>query len=160
MPLLKKRSAMDLATFVGGIVRALTTGQQALPRARMEQIEKHFTKEDDGLYHPKTTDFKVGDSQTLSVPNYSLAEVNNIGIDSAIIRCSARIVEVEQSDINCEITSHDKQVKYCVVPSSNGNGGKNFEIEIRFSRRTENEAASRILENLNGLIELETIENN
>ena len=152
----KRRATMDLATFVSGIVRALTKGQQALPRARMEQIEKHFERETEtGFYKPKTTDFKISEKQALSIPNYCSSRTNNIGIDSAIIRCSARIVDVEQTDLNCPLTDHKSEVKYCVVPSTPDK--KSFEIEIKFSKKSDCEAENKLTEILNGLIEVETI---
>ena len=87
------KKGVDLASFVGGIVRALTKGQQALPKARREQITKHFEYDDtENLYRPKTLDFEISAGQVVKVPTFSLARVNNIGIDSAVISCSARIV--------------------------------------------------------------------
>ena len=151
----KKSNGVDLATFVGGIVRALTKGQQALVKSRREQITKHFT-EKDGKLIPNVKLFQFGEGQVLPVPTYSLSRVNNIGIDSALIKCSAKIVDIEKHDINCDITDHNQGVKYIVMPSS-GKGGDNFEIEIKFSKRMDCEAEEQLIQNLNGLIEVETI---
>ena len=108
MSLFKKRG-IDLATFVSGLVRALTTAQQALPAARMDQIKKHFKQDDQtGVYHPVCKVFQVSDTQQVTMPNFCLSRVNQIGIDSALIRCSAKIVDVDHSELECELSSHDK----------------------------------------------------
>ena len=70
-----KKGGIDLATFVGGIVRALTKGQQALAKSRMENITKHFEKDSEGIYKPNLMTFQVGKGQVLSVPKYVLSHV-------------------------------------------------------------------------------------
>lgn len=150
-----KKKGIDLATFVGGIVRALTKAQQALPHARREQISKHFEQdENSGHYKPKILTFEVSPDQVVKIPTYSLARVNNIGIDSAIISCSARIIHVEQNQLNCDITDHDSEAVYSVVPSRNGRG--NFEIKIRFEKKLDCEAENKLAEFLQGTVEVET----
>lgn len=114
------KRGIDLASFVSGLVRALTKGQQALPLARMEQIKKHFDQDDQGIYHPKIKTFQLNEKQQVSVPTYSLAAVNAIGIESAMIKCSAKIVEVEQDEIDCDLSDESKRVRYCVTPSKKG----------------------------------------
>ena len=152
-----KKGGIDLATFVSGIVRALTKGQQALVKARREQISKHFTQDEKtGIYHPNLMTFQVGEGQIISVPKYVLSRVNNIGLDSAIVRCSAKLVDIEESEIDCELTDHDSQVKYFVKPSSPKN--KTFEIEMKFSKKQDCEADERLTEGLLGLVEVQPIE--
>ncbi len=153
-----KRPGIDLATFVGGIVRALTKGQQALPKSRREQLEKHFTKDDAGIYHPIVSVFQINEQQQVTVPNYALSRVNNIGIDSAVIRCSAKIVEVDHQEIDCELSDADHQVIYHVRPACNGSD-RSFEIEINFSKKEDCEAENRLSEYLNGLVEIQDINN-
>ncbi len=148
----KKNRGIDLATFVGGLVRALTKGQQALPKARREQIEKHFDKNADGQYVPKMLDFKLNESQQVSVPSYCLSRVNNIGIDSAIIKCSAKLVDIEQKQIDCELSDHTHQVKYYVQPANRFNS--TFDIEIKFNKRMDSEPDQKLTEFLIGLIEV------
>lgn len=145
-----KKSGIDLATFVAGIVRALTKGQQALVRARQEQIAKHF-EEKDGMLVPRIKRFYLGNGQVLPVPAYCLSRVNSIGIESASITCAARLVEFDVEDVDCDITDHDQQVRYIVSPAKNGHG--DFEIDIRFSRRTNCEAEDRLNEYLTGLMD-------
>ena len=150
------KKGVDLASFVGGIVRALTKGQQALPKARREQITKHFEYDDtEKLYRPKTLDFEISAGQVVKVPTFSLARVNNIGIDSAVISCSARIVSVEDSELNCELADHTSLVKYEVIPARSGRG--NFDIKIRFEKKTDCEAEEKLNEFLQGLVEIETV---
>lgn len=147
---------MDLASFVGGIVRALTKAQQALPKARREQITKHFDyDEEQKTYRPKTMDFEISKGQRVQVPTFVLARVNNIGIDSAVVSCSARIVNVEDVPLDCELSDHDSLVKYEVTPSRSGRG--NFEIKIRFEKKTDCEAEEKLAEFLQGLIEVEAV---
>ena len=115
------KKGVDLASFVGGIVRALTKGQQALPKARREQISKHFDYDEaKNLHRPKTLDFEISAGQVVKVPTFSLARVNNIGIDSAVVSCAARIVSVEDSELNCELADHNSLVKYEVIPARSG----------------------------------------
>ena len=151
-----KKGGIDLATFVSGIVRALTKGQQALPKARREQIEKHFDKDPEtGLYKPKMMVSELCRYQVVNVPSYSLARVNNIGIEAAIIKCSARIVDVDQEEIDCELADHTHQVKYFVKPATPNN--KSFEIEIKFSKKQDCEAESKLAEYQDGLVEVQPV---
>ena len=142
----KKDQGVDLAAFVGGIVRALTKAQQALPYARMKQIEKHFDKDEEGVYHPKMIPVQVNEHEVVNVPQYALAKVNNIGIETAIIKCSAKIVAVENEEIDCELTDTKSRVRYYVKPSDPLN--KSFEIEIKFSKRTDCEAEELLMEKI------------
>ncbi len=151
-----KKGGIDLATFVGGIVRALTKGQQALAKSRMENITKHFEKDAEGIYQPNLMTFQVGKGQVLSVPKYVLSRVNNIGLDSAIVRCSAKLVDIEASDIECELSDHDSEVKYFVKPA--GPSNKTFEIEMKFSKKQDCEADERLTEGLLGLVEVQPVE--
>lgn len=150
------KKGVDLASFVGGIVRALTKGQQALPNARREQIEKHFDyDESEKVYRPKTFDFEISEGQRVKVPTFVLARVNNIGIDSAVISCAARIVDVADTELNCELTDHNSLVKYEVIPARSGRG--NFEIKIKFEKKLDCEAENKLAEFLQGLVEVETV---
>ena len=151
-----KRQGIDLATFVSGIVRALTKGQQALPKARREQIEKHFDRDEHGVFHPKTHVFQINDHQQVTIPTFSMARVNQIGIDSALIKCAARIVDIEQHEIDCELSDHTHQVTYSVQPATDNN--KSFEIEIKFSRRMDTETENKLDEFLRGLVEIQDID--
>ena len=146
---------VDLATFVGGIVRALTKGQQALVKSRKDLIDKHFTSDNNGIYHPNMMKFKVGEHQIINMPTYVLSRVNNIGLDSALIRCSATLVDIKKESVNCELTDHDSQVKYFVKPASKSN--KTFEIEMKFSRKQSCEADERLSEGLLGLVEVQPL---
>ena len=150
-----KKGGVDLASFVGGLVRALTKAQQALPRSRREQIEKHFDKDDNGIYHPKMTTFQLNDHQQVSVPNYSLSRVNNIGIESAIIRGCARIVDIEDNEMNCELTDHSHLATYYVKAA--GPMSKSFEIEIKFAKKLDCESENRLAESLDGLVEVQPV---
>lgn len=149
-----EKRGIDLASFVGGIVRALTKGQQSLVKARREQISKHFEENDDGVMVPKVKKFKVGEDQILPVPTFCFSRVNSIGIDAAKITCSAKLVEFKKEDMECELADHDQQVKYIVVPAKNGRG--DFEIDIKFGRKTDCEAEDRLNEYLTGLMEVES----
>lgn len=148
-----KKKGIDLATFVGGIVRALTKAQQALPKSRREQIEKHFEKNEDGHYVPKMMTFQLNESQTISVPNYSFSRVNNIGIDSAVVKCCARIVEIEDEEIECELADHNSIATYFVRPCTPLN--KSFEIDIKFSKRTDIEAQNQLYQVLDAMVEVQ-----
>ena len=81
-----------------GIVKALCDGQQAMPQARREHLEHHMVLGDDGLYRPKMFDVEIEDGRIISVPTYSLAQVNSIGIRSARVKCGARLVGVEETE--------------------------------------------------------------
>ena len=153
------RKGVDLASFIGGIVRALTKGQQALPKARREQITKHFDyDESENVYRPKTMDFEIAAGQMVKIPTFSLARVNNIGISDAVVSCAARIVSVEDMPTDCEITDHTSLVKYEVIPARSGRG--NFEIKIRFEKKDDCEAENKLNEFLQGLVEVEISSNN
>ena len=150
------KKGVDLASFVGGIVRALTKAQQALPKSRIEQIEKHFDYDEaENLYRPKMLDFKITKNQLVKMPTFSLARVNNIGICDAVVSCSARIVSVEDVPTDCEITDQKSLVKYEVIPARSGRG--NFDIKIRFEKKTDCEAEEKLNEFLQGLVEIETV---
>ena len=84
-----------------------------------------------------------------------MARVNQIGIDSALIKCAARIVDIEQHEIDCELADHTHQVTYCVQPATDNN--KSFEIEIKFSRRMDTETENKLDEFLRGLVEIQDI---
>lgn len=151
-----KKKGVDLASFVGGMVRAFTKGQQALPKARREQIEKHFDYDSEAdIYRPKKMVFEVAEGQSVSVPSFLLGLVNPMGIDKAQITCAARIVSVEDSEIDCELADHDSLVKYKVIPARSGRG--NFEIRIQFEKKMDCEAENKLAEFLQNTVEVETV---
>ena len=149
-----RKSGVDLASFVSGIVRALTKGQQALPKARREQIHKHFTRDDEtGEYSPVMSVFRLNDSQAVSVPNFCMSRTNTIGIESATVVCSARIVDVENEDIDCDFSDEKTRVKFHVKPS-NPDDKNSFQITINFLKRTDDEAENLLYQSLDNLIEV------
>ena len=147
------RHGIDLTTFVGGLVRSLTKAQQVLSKARRERIEKHFVKDDDGVFQPVIDKYAIGDNQMLPMPTFCMAQTNAIGIDAARITCAAKLVDFNVEDIDCEFSDHKKQVTYIVQPVKSGRG--DFEIEIKFGRKMDCEAEDRLNEYLTGLIETE-----
>lgn len=149
MGILKKRG-VSLSSFVRGIVKALCDGQQAMPQARREHLEHHMIMGEDGLYRPKTFDVEVDQGRVISVPTYSLAQVNSIGIRSARVKCDARLVDVEETE-KTDCFAHDGT--YCtfrVNPAMEK--AKSIEIEIEFSQRAHSEAEHRLIESLDGMV--------
>ena len=151
-------SGVDLASFVSGFVRALTTAQQALPKYRREQIQKHFNQDEKtGVFTPKMSVFRLNDQQSVSVPTFCMARTNTIGIESAEIECSARVVHVYEEEIDCEYSDEKNRVKFHVKPST-PNDKNTFTIKINFEKRTDDEAENLLYQNLNSLIEVYTHE--
>ena len=72
------------------------------------------------------------------------------------MRCSAKLVDIEASDIECELSDHDSEVKYFVKPA--GPSNKTFEIEMKFSKKQDCEADERLTEGLLGLVEVQPVE--
>ena len=153
MPIFRKRG-VSLSQFVRGTVKGLTDGQQAIPHAREEFLECHMeTVEVDGehLYRPKTITIELLEGRRITVPTYTLAQVNTIGIDSASVTCSARIVDLKQAEKCGEMTCGEHHAVFEVMPSS---GGKNsFEMTINFQQRDPSESEARLIESLNSLVE-------
>ena len=105
---------------------------------------------DDGLYRPKTFDVEIEEGRVISVPTYSLAQVNSIGIRSAKVRCDARLVDVVETEKK-ECFAHDGTVcTFRVNPAMDR--AKSIEIEIEFSQRSHSEAEHRLIESLDGMV--------
>ena len=147
-----KKKAVDLASFVSGIVRALTVGQQALPKARSEQISQHFKKDSDGRYIPIKQTFEIDENTEVEIPTYCLSRINHIGIESAKIMVSAKIVEVDEEEYDCDLSCHNTEVRFAVKPAQKDN--KSFEIEIHFSKNQTCEADLKLLEFLDNTVEV------
>lgn len=146
-----KRGGVDLASFISGMVRGVTTGQQALVTQRRHHLEKHF-KQDDGVYTPITLQFDTGDDRVLNVPQYVLSRTHQLGLDAALIRGAVRIVGAEEIPIECPMTGHDHTTVYSVKEAHTGQKGA-IEIELRFSKRQDCEAEERLTEALLAQIE-------
>ncbi len=160
-----KHRGVNLEEFVRGIVKALTGGQQAIPQAREEFLHCHMEEvERDGetVHKPKTFTVQVADNPAryVTVPTYTMSQVNTIGISSAKIRCSARIVDMETETKNGHVAGHmscgDRHAVFNVHPSQ---GSKNsFEMELEFHQREPSESESRLIESLDSVV-FETVEN-
>ena len=153
MPLFK-RHGVSLSQFVRGIVKALTDGQQAIPHAREEHLECHMKREtgEDGqeVYKPKTVTVEISEGHRITVPTYTLAQVNTIGISSAKITCSARIVGMEMAEQSGEMNCGECHAVFNVHPSL---GSKNsFEMVIEFEQREPSESESRLIESLDSMV--------
>ena len=144
------KKGVSLSAFVRGIVKALCDGQQAMPQARREHLEHHMVLGDDGLYRPKMFDVEIEDGRVISVPTYSLAQVNSIGIRSARVKCGARLVGVEETE-KTDCFAHDGTFcTFRVNPAMDK--AKSIEIEIEFSQRAHSEAEHRLIESLDGMV--------
>ena len=152
MPLFKRRG-VTLSQFVRGVVKGLTDGQQAIPHAREELLQCHMEEiEEDGetIYRPKTITIEISEGRRITVPTYTLSQVNCIGISAAKIRCAARIVDMQTAE-KCEsMTCGDHHAIFEVHPSQ---GGRNsFEMLIEFQQREPSESESRLIESLDSMV--------
>ena len=151
-------SGVDLSLFVAGFVRALTNAQQALPKSRRELIRKHFKQDEaTGIFWPRFSVFALNESQRIAVPNYCISRTNSMGIDSAVITCSARIVSVKKEEIDCEFSDEQNRVKFMVKPAS-PDQKNTFQITMNFSKREDIEAENQLYQALDGLVEVFTEE--
>ena len=152
MPLFKRRG-VTLSELVRGVVKALTDGQQAIPHAREEHLNQHMeeiTEDGKTIYKPKTITVEVDQNRRVTVPTYNLAQTNTIGIDSARIKCSARIVDIENAQKCGTMACGDRYAVFKVFP---GLQGKNsFEMEINFQQKEPSEAESRLIEALDSVV--------
>ena len=149
-----KKSGVSLSQFVRGIVKALTDGQQAIPHSREEQLNCHMEKTvaEDGseIFKPKMISVLLEDGRMIRVPRYTLAQVNTIGIHSARVRCSARIVDMERASDCGSMTCGEHHAIFTVNPTLDGKAS--FEIEIEFQQREPSESESRMMESLDSLV--------
>ena len=148
-----KRKGVYLSQLVQGIVKALTDGQQAIPHAREEFLRCHMEEiEHDGqtLFKPKTITVEVAEGRRVTVPTYTLAQVNTIGISSARIKCSARIVDMETAEKGGSMTCGDGHAVFTVHPSAGGRSS--FEMIIEFQQREPSESESRLIESLDSVV--------
>lgn len=152
MPLFKKHG-VSLSEFVRGIVKALTDAQQAIPYAREEHLNQHMEeniKSGEIFYTPKTIKVDVGENRRIEVPTYNLSQTNTIGIDSACIRCTARIIDMETVQKSGDMSCGEQYAVFSVSP---GLQGKNsFEMEIKFQQREPSESESRLIEALDSVV--------
>ena len=153
-----KRRGVSLSQFVRGMVKSLTDGQQAIPHAREEFLKCHMeqSEDDDGiLYKPKLVTVAIDEHRRINLPTYTLAQVNCIGISSATVRCSARIVDMKESESCGEMNCGEHHAVFDVQPA--GSGARNcFELTINFEQRDAPESEARLINALETLIE-ETI---
>ena len=145
-----KRRGVSLSAFVRGIVTALCDAQQAMPQARQNHLEHHMEKGDDGLYRPKMINVEVAEGRVISVPTYSLAQVNVIGIRSARVKCDARLVDLSCEKREGTMAHNNECCTFFVNPSLDKR--KSIEIDIEFTQRPHAEAEHRLLESLDGLV--------
>ena len=149
-----KRNGVSLSQFVHGIVKALTDGQQAIPHAREEHLEHHMEKvtddDDNTVYKPKTITIQLDENRRMTVPTYTLAQVNTIGISGAKIKCNARIVDLEQAEMCSEMTCGERHAVFTVLPGMSGK--HSFEMEIDFQQRKPSESESRLMEGLDSVV--------
>ena len=144
---------VSLSAFVRGIVKALTDGQQALPQAREEQLDCHMDKDPDtGKLHPKTVTIVLPDGREVTAATYSLQRTNVIGIDRATVSCSARIIDINNSDKCGEMSCGDEIAHFHVSPTKAGGGRSSFEMTIDFKQREPSESEARVMESLDGIV--------
>ena len=148
-----KTRGVTLSQLVRGVVKALCDGQQAIPHAREEFLHCHMdTVEVDGetLYRPKTITVEIAEGRRVTVPTYSLSQVNTVGISAAKITCSARIVDMETAEECGSMACGDEHAVFEVHPSQ---GGKNsFEMTIEFQQREPSESEARLVESLDSMV--------
>ena len=141
-------SKVSLTAFVRGIVRSLCRAQEGIVAERQASLDSHMEKQPDGSLKPKTIKVHLDENRTLDVPTFSLSQTNAIGIDAAIIECSAKIVKVEKDEMKGEITTGNEVAMFEVVPSGE-DCNKNFKIKMRFKQKDNPESEELILEHLN-----------
>ena len=146
---------MSLSALVRGVVKALCDAQQAIPHAREEHLHCHMEQEENGSYTPKTITVNVDDDRRVVVPTYTLSSVNTIGIESATIKCSARIVDMTTAEKCGEMTCGENHAVFEVHPSQGGKSS--FEMEIKFQQREPSESESRLVESLDSMV-VESVE--
>ena len=158
------RKGPSLSEFVRGIVQALTDGQQAIAHSREQHLKHHMDEGDDDVFRPKMIDIELSEGRRISVPEYSMMQVNTIGIHSAKVSCSCRIVDIRSGDDpgdkpqdgqpvkekSGKMSIGDKHATFIVQPSS---GGRNsFELQINFMQRDPSESENRLVESLDSLV--------
>ncbi len=148
-----KNRGVSLSSFVRGMVKALTDGQQALPQAREEQLDCHMDKDPDtGKLHPKTVTVVLPDGREVTAATYSLCRTNTIGIHRASVSCSARIVDM-QEDKGCgDMSCGEHTARFHVSPTVSGGGRSSFEMTIEFEQREPSESEARVMESLDGVV--------
>ena len=148
------KKGVTLSQFVRGIVKALTDGQQAIPHARDEILRHHMDEGDDGLFRPKSHTIEVQPGQKIVIPTYSFSQVNTIGIRSAKLQCSARIVGMETETHEGKCSVGDTLATFTVCHS---NGGKDsFNMVIEFEQRDPSETEMHLIEALDRLAVVES----
>lgn len=146
----KKGRGITLNAFVRGIVKALTDSQQAMPDAREAHLKEHMETSEDGVYRPKTFTVEISEGRQISVPTYSLAQTNVIGIHRAKVSCSARIIDLENSEHKGTLSHGDCCAVFHVDASHTGKDC--FNLEIEFIQRNHSESEHRLLEALDGMV--------
>jgi len=148
----KKHSGVKLESFIAGLVYDITQAQQALAKLRIERIERHFDKKDNGRYVPKNLEFELCEGERLDIAKYLFAHVNDLCIEVVKVRGCAKIIDMEEIDAQNNLSNHNKQavfyVKSCDVKD------KSFEIVIELGKKETSEAQQRLIQNLNELIDV------
>lgn len=153
MALFGNKRGMTLSSFVRGVVRALTDGQQAIPHSREDHLKHHMELGEDDIYRPKMVDIELPEGQRISLPKYSLMQVNTLGIHSATVSCSCRIVDIGIADkTSGEMSYGDKHALFYVQPSGSGKRDT-FEMKINFTQREPSESENKLIESLDRLVE-------
>ena len=140
-----------MATFVGGLTRALCESQESLACTRLKQILQHFDEDDDGSLIPHTQVFSLNEVQDVTIPEYVLSRIDDIGIDEVNVKCSATIVDFSEEEVTGKL-HHDKtEVRYFVKPSAAGDKSS-FELSMKFIRQQDCEAENLLAQYLNETI--------
>ena len=134
---------MTLKDYVGAICGSVNRAQAALSNYRLDFMREHMEELDDGSMAPKMIDIKVSDEETVSLPQYTLCQSNDLNLEDVIVKG-----HVEITGFTEPIDNQTEDATITVKPCAEGHRNC-FAIQLRFKAVPDLESENLLVESLN-----------